>query len=297
MDTRQLKSLVAIKQWGTFAKAATQVNLTPAAVGQQIAALEQELGTELFDRSTRPPTFTVQGLEVVKMAWKILRLEEETKLSLQGDLISGTLLIGSVRSSAINLLPQAMIKIKSKYPDLKTSLRIGFSSSLVYDVASGHLDAAVIAEHVSIPNNLSWKPFLNEPLWLVAPKNIELTTPEAMLRTQPFIRFKSEVPLANLIDTELSKQSIMTHDVAEVDTMSAIITFVRNGLGISIVPHIFIMEPEASGLQKLPFGTPQITRRIGIIERTKNPRQAIIEELHNHVAQQCGSYGVFSQTR
>jgi len=295
MDTRQLKSLVAIKKFGTFAQAATQVNLTPAAVGQQIAALEQELGTELFDRSTRPPTFTVQGLQVVEMAWQILRLEEETKLSLKGDLISGTLLIGSVRSSSINLLPQAMIKMKSKYPELKTSLRIGFSSNLVYDVAAGHLDAAVIAEHVSIPQNLTWKPFLDEPLWIVTPENTKLTSPEEMLRTQPFIRFKSAVPLANLIDTELSKQGVMTNDVAEMDTISAIMTCVRNGLGISVVPHISILEPELTHLQKLPFGEPQLTRKIGIVQRINNPRKAIIEELHNYIAHQCDSYGIFSK--
>ena len=50
MDTRQLETLLAISQRGGFAAAAQAVNLTASAVSQQIAALEAEIGTQLFDR-------------------------------------------------------------------------------------------------------------------------------------------------------------------------------------------------------------------------------------------------------
>ena len=58
MDTRQLKTLVAIDTHGTFAHAADVVRLTPSAVSQQIQALEQELGITIFDRTARPPKLT-----------------------------------------------------------------------------------------------------------------------------------------------------------------------------------------------------------------------------------------------
>ncbi|MCW4629068.1 MULTISPECIES: LysR family transcriptional regulator [Marinomonas] len=292
MNTRHLKTLLAIHKYGTFSQAAEKVNLTAAAVGQQVVSLEQELRTELFDRSTRPPTFTPQGLQVVEMANKIIRLEEDTKLSLRGDLISGTLMIGSVRSSAVNVVPGAMVKMRSKYPDLKTNLRIGLSSQLVSDVASGHLDAAIIAEHISIPQHLNWQPFLDEPLWVVLPEDMEVLPLKEMLNEYPFIRFKSAVPLANVIDTELSSLGVITSDVAEVDTINALITCVRSGLGITIVPHMFLQEPEMASLKKIEFGSPQISRKIGIVERINNPRKVIIEELHNHLAEQCGSHGI-----
>lgn len=292
MNTRHLKTLLAIHKYGTFSQAAEKVSLTAAAVGQQVVSLEQELRTELFDRSTRPPTFTPQGLQVVEMASKIIRLEEDTKLSLRGDLISGTLMIGSVRSSAINVVPGAMVTMRSKYPDLKTNLRIGLSAQLVSDVASGHLDAAIIAEHTNIPQHLTWQPFLDEPLWLVLPKNMSIKPLKEMLNDYPFIRFKSPVPLVNLIDTELSSMGVITHDVAEVDTIGALMACVRSGLGMSIVPNMFLIEAEMANLTKIEFGSPQISRKIGIVERINNPRKMIIEELHNHLAAQCGPQGV-----
>lgn len=292
MDTRQLRTLLAIASHGTFAQAAGIVGLTPSAVSQQINALEQELRTNLFDRSSRPPKLTPQGVQMLEVAKNILRLEEDTKASLRGDQIAGTLMLGSVRSSALNLLPKAIVQMRVQYPLLKTSLRVSLSSALIADVASGRLDAAVVAEHVGIPNALRWSPFLREPLWLIAPKGTESADPIHLLNSRPYVRFRSAVPLANLIDTELSRLGVVTQDVAEIDTIGSIVTCVRQGLGISIVPHVALQEPEDVELLRLPFGKPQLIRQIGIVERTISPRGEIIARIHDVLAQLCGPHGV-----
>lgn len=292
MDTRQLKTLLAIKSHGTFAQAADVVGLTPSAVSQQIQALEDELRTTIFDRSSRPPTITPEGLQVIEMAQDILRREEDTKASLRGDQVAGTLMLGSVRSSALNLLPRAMVQMRQRYPELKSSLRVSLSSNLIADVAGGRIDAAIVAEHLGMPGSLRWSPFLREPLWLIAPEGMESDDPIELLNTRPYIRFRSPVPLANLIDTELSRLGVVTNDVAEIDTIGAIVTGVRQGLGISVVPHVALQEPEDINIRKLPFGSPQVNRQIGIVERTASPRAEIISLLHTVLADLCGVYGL-----
>ena len=295
MDTRQLKTLLAIQSHGTFAQAAEVVHLTPSAVSQQIHALEDELQVTLFDRGTRPPSITPDGLQVIEMARDILRREEDTKASLRGDQIAGTLMLGSVRSSALNLLPRALVQMRQRYPDLKPSLRVSLSSTLISDVAAGRLDAAIVAEHLGFPNALRWSPFLREPLWLIMPHGMETSDPIELLNTRPYIRFRSAVPLANLIDTELSRLGVVTNDVAEIDTIGSIVTCVRQGLGISVVPHVALQEPEDINITRLPFGTPQVTRQIGIVERTASPRAEIILRLHAVLAELCGEHGVDRQ--
>jgi len=279
MDTRQLKTLVAIWKHGTFAKAAEEVCLTPAAVGQQIATMEQELDIQLFDRTNRPPKLTPQGMQAVEMASQILRLEEDTKLSLKGDLVSGTFIIGAVRSSALNLLPTAMVEMGKDYPNLKTRLKVGNSAALVADVAAGQLDAAIVAEHIKMPPNVKWSPFINEPLWLISASDISGLTLREALEKSPFIRFTSNVPLANLINTELSRMEITTSDIAEVDNIESIIACVQHGLGTAIVPQMSI-KPEMSSIYKVPFGNPQVKRQIGIVARQSSPRKAVIGKLH-----------------
>ena len=295
MDTRQLKTLLAIQSHGTFAQAAEVVHLTPSAVSQQIHALEDELRVTLFDRGTRPPSITPDGLQVIEMARDILRREEDTKASLRGDQIAGTLLLGSVRSSALNLLPSAMVQMRQRYPDLKPSLRVSLSSTLISDVAAGQLDAAIVAEHLGFPSALRWSPFLREPLWLILPPGVESSDPLELLNTRPYIRFRSAVPLANLIDTELSRLGVVTNDVAEIDTIGSIVTCVRQGLGISVVPHVALQEPGDMNIARLPFGSPQVIRQIGIVERTASPRTEIIARLHAVLSELCGDYGVDRQ--
>ena len=248
--------------------------------------------SEHADRSSRPPKVTSSGLQVIEMARDILRREEDTKASLRGDQIAGTLMLGSVRSSALNLHPRALVQMRHRYPDLKPNLRVSLSSPLIADVAAGRLDAAIVAEHLGFPDALRWRPFLREPLWLIAPHGMESSDPIELLNTRPYIRFRSAVPLANLIDTELSRLGVVTNDVAEIDTIGSIVTGVRQGLGISVVPHVALQEPEDIGLTRLPFGHPQVVRQIGIIERTDAPRAEIISRLHAVLADLCGDYGV-----
>lgn len=296
MDVRQLRTLLAIASHGTFAQAADVVRLTPSAVSQQMFALEQELGTVLFDRSSRPPKLTPQGMQILEVARNMVQLEEDAKASLQGKRIAGTLMLGSVRSSALNLLPRSIVQMRNQYPDLKVSLRVSLSSTLIADVAAGRLDAAVVAEHVGFPNALRWSPFLREPLWLIGPKGTEKGNLIELLNTRPYVRFRSAVPLANLIDTEISRLGVVTQDVAEIDTMSSIVTCVRQGLGISVVPHVALQEPEDLELTRLPFGDPQVNRQIGLVERTVSPRGEIIARLHEVLADFCGEHGVQRQS-
>jgi len=292
MDTRQLRTLLAIASHGTFTEAAGIVGLTPSAVSQQVNALEIELRTTLFDRSSRPPKLTPQGVQVIDVAKSILQLEEDTKASLRGDQVAGTLMLGSVRSSALNLLPKAIVWIRTQYPQLKTNLRISLSATLIADVAAGRLDAAIVAEHVGFPNALRWSPFLREPLWLIAPEGTTSDDPVYLLNSRPYIRFKSSVPLANLIDTELSRLGVVTQDIAEIDTISSIVTCVRQGLGISVVPHVALQSPEDLEMKRLPFGTPQLVRQIGIVERAVSPRAEIIARMHQILADFSGEHGV-----
>lgn len=73
MDTRQLKTFIAIAEHGTFAKAAEAVGLTPSAVSQQMQALELEVNGELFDRSSRPITLNGHGLQMLEAARTLVR--------------------------------------------------------------------------------------------------------------------------------------------------------------------------------------------------------------------------------
>ncbi len=291
MDTRQLKTLVAIADHRTFARAADVVHITSSAVSQQIHALETELGLRLFNRESRPPSLNLQGLQLLEMARKVLRLVEETKLILDGRRTTGTLSIGSVRTSTIGLLPLAIVALRETYPELKINLRVGLSNALIADVLADRLNMAIVAEHVGMPKKLKWSPFIREPLVVIAPPNVPGETAREILGTVPFVRFNSNVPLANLIDTELAKMNLLTQDIAEIDTISTIVECVAAGLGAGIVPDIALRNNRAP-LKIVPFGEPPIYRQIGIVQAANSPKAEFFAEVHRQLADMAGEYGV-----
>jgi DNA-binding transcriptional LysR family regulator len=291
MDTRQLKTFIAIAKHGTFAKAADAVGLTPSAVSQQMQALESEVQAELFDRSTRPMTLNSHGLQMLEAAHNLVRSADDVINALSGRAIAGTFTIGSVRSSALSLLPRAIVALKSDYPDLKIKLHVANSDELLSDVVSGRLDSAMVAEHPGIPSTLRWSPFINEPLFAIAPRGTAQMSATEMLSTLPYVKFNSRFRLAQLIDTELARSGIVTNLIAEIDTMTAVVACVINGLGASVAPYSALKEAIGE-VVSAPFGDPQVYRQIGLIERRTSTRTIVIDRLHQHLVGFSGEYGV-----
>lgn len=291
MDTRQLKTLLAVVESGSFSRAAEAVHLTVSAVSQQIQALEQEVGAPLFDRTSRPPRLTAAGQQMVELADQMVRAAENAIDAISGRKLIGTLSIGSVRTSALSLLPRAMVRMSDAHPDLRIKLRVASSETMLQDVLAGRLDAAMIAEHGNFPAALRWRPFLREPLWVIAPPGSPRLSAQALLTTFPFIRFRANVPLAHMVDLELARLNLPLNEVAEIDTIAAITSCVANGLGVSVVPQVAI-DDATEGLTCAPFGTPQMFRQIGLVERKSGSRAVLISELHRLLVEICGPYGV-----
>nr|WP_300311616.1 LysR family transcriptional regulator [Halomonas sp.] len=292
MDTRQLRTLVAISEYGTFARAAREVNLTPSAVSQQILALEQEFDTPLFNRETRPPSLNLHGLQLLETAKQILNMVEETRLSLKGSSIASSLSIGSVRTSTIGLLPRAIVALRKEYPELHVDLRVGMSSGLLSDVNAGRLDLAIVAEHAGVSRHLSWAPFLREPLVVIAPPGTPSMPTRELLESLPFVHFACDVPLAALINNELTNQGIKVKHIAEIDTIPAIVECVSAGLGAAVVPDIAVRE-NGRDMLKLPFGNPQVFRQIGTVQRANSAKTELLVALHNKLAELSEEFGVY----
>lgn len=297
MDTRQLKTLVAIADQGTFAKAARQVNLTPSAVSQQMQALERELNVALFDRASRPPSLNAKGLQFLETAQSILQIVDDSAASISGRSVTGTLSIGSIRTSTIEILPRATVSLLRSYPKLNIKLQVGLSEALMNDVVSGRLDVAVVAENVGVPPILKWTPFLREPLVVIAPPGTPETEAEGMIANNPFVRYRTAVPLASQIDTELSRLGLFPEVIAEVDTVPATIECVKAGMGVAVVPHVATLAAGARDLPRRPFGKPTVFRQLGIVQRVGSPRAGLITAMHERLVACSHPFGVEADGR
>ena len=291
MDIRQLQTLVAVADTGSFSAAAAVVNLTPSAVGQQIQSLEGELGVELFDRKKRPRQLNTKGQDLVRAARYVVQTMTEARMAISGGSTAGVLKFGAIRTVSMHLVPQACAEMQGAFPDLSFDLSVGMSERLMTDVAAGRLDAALVAEHVGVPGSLSWNPVLTEPLVLIAPPAEASRCDMSLLNDMPFIRYATDVPLARQIETELAALSVSPTDIVVTNTMPSVIGFVQAGLGVAVVPMMTLLTVDRTTLHCRPFCDGEITRRVGLVQRQVSSRAEVLARLRralSDVAQKNG---------
>ncbi|BBI64865.1 hypothetical protein HSBAA_61710 [Vreelandella sulfidaeris] len=178
------------------------------------------------------------------------------------------------------------------------------SSTLISDVNADRLDVAVVAEHSGVSRDLLWSPFIREPLVVIAPpgtpampvQQLLETSVQQLLETLPFVRFGSNVPLGAMINNELARLGIAVQDIAEIDTVPAIVECVAAGLGASIVPNIAVRE-NGRDMLTLPFGEPQVFRQIGMIHRASSAKAELLTALHNKLAEVAESLVFIEKNR
>ena len=88
MDIKDLYTLIAIADRGSFAEAGTSLGLSLSAVSTQMRSLEESLSTKLFDRSRRPPVLTEAGLDFTNRARELIVHWESMSEALRKDVIA-----------------------------------------------------------------------------------------------------------------------------------------------------------------------------------------------------------------
>ncbi len=288
MEIRQLRTLVAIADFGTFANAANAICLTQSAVSLQIKKLEAEIGIKLFDRRHRPPMLNDRGQALVEQARKVLELCDDIAASGTDLPLKGTLAIGSVPTCIDSILPRALVMIRQRHPDLNIRVRSGLSANLAAATRSGEIDAAIVTEPEKLADGLQSYPICREPYLVIAPPDAVGETDTELLESQLFIQFSRAAWAGRHIERYLSDRSIKVKRGMEIDSLNSITRMVRSGLGVSVLPVGRNQSEMLNGLKWLPFGDPPLNRSLIMIERQTNPYTKLVSALTEVLRQVSG---------
>jgi DNA-binding transcriptional LysR family regulator len=279
MELRQLRTLVAIADYGSFVAAADAVGLTQSAVSLQIKHLEKELGVELFDRRHRSPSFNEKGRALVENARKVVEICEHIARNSATEELEGRLMLGAVPTCLGGILPQALASMRDYHPRLHIEVTSGLSAELAARTRSGDISAAVVTEPRQLADGLTAHPIAREPLIVIAPPDVEGESDREILEARPFIQFNRRAWAGQQIDQHLKDRGIRVSLGMEIDTLEAITRMVRYGLGVSVVPLPSGRDPISAGLKWLPFGDPPLHRSLVVIERQANPQARLVSVL------------------
>lgn len=282
MSIRNLRTLVAVADHGSFAAAARAVGLTQSAVSMQLRSLEDELRARLFDRHRRPPILNDHGKRMVRRAREILELYERMgePAAASADGMTGRLEVGAVPTALSGIVPKALAGLQRIHPHIAVNLVNGMSGELLPRVERGELDAALISEPNHVPADLTWRPIATERIVVAAPPQSPEKTDRELLAAWPYIRYNRRAWVARPIQQSLRARGIRPRQAMELDSIESILLMVYFGLGVAIVPQRCVEGPYPLPVRYVPFGEPPLVRRIGLIERSGNPKSPLAQALH-----------------
>jgi DNA-binding transcriptional LysR family regulator len=141
MDLMSLRIFLTVAEERSFSRAAAKVHRTQPAVSQAVRRLEDDLGEQLFDRSSKSGTLTDAGRVLQNYGQRLVRLAEETENAMRElrDLRRGRVLIGANEAAIHTLLP-LMARFRQKVPDIAIDVRRVPARQIAVEVQQGSLD-------------------------------------------------------------------------------------------------------------------------------------------------------------
>jgi len=267
MDVKSLYTLVAVADCGSFAEAGQRLSLSVSSVSLHVRALEEETGLLIFDRHTRPPRLTEEGRDFVQRAREVLGHWEALSEGLTRDPARGVLKIGAVHTTVAGAVPDALRRLQLAYPEMHMRLATGLTHDLEGQVRHRLLDCAIVTSPELDEPELSYFPLAEEPLVVIAHRSVEGRTEREILETQPYVRFNRRARVARQVEQELSRLGIQVNSRMEIDTLDAVVALVRSALGVSVVPLHAGGQTFPEEIRSVPFGSPPIMRRLGVVMR------------------------------
>jgi DNA-binding transcriptional LysR family regulator len=283
MDIKGLYTILAIVNHGNFVDAARKLNLSPSGVSLQVSSLEAELGIQLFDRSRRPPLLTESGRSFVERAREVVQAWETLSDRLRNDLASGVLRIGAVHTTVSGFLPEVLRRLRERHPDLNIRLVTGLTHELEEQLRRDALDAVVATEPEHLSAGFVFRLICEEPLAVIAHRSAKGKADRDILQNNPYVRFNPKALVSRMIERELARRQIAITSHMEVDTLEGVITLVANQLGVSVVPMPIGNAHANADIRWIPFGRPNVTRRLGLIQPAGDSRAHFADLLYEEL--------------
>src|SRR5919198_917828 len=178
-ETAALEVLCAVARHGSFTAAARAIGYTQSAVSRQVAALEREAGSPLFERLPRGVRPTPAGRVLVEHATVVLaRLRSAgEELDALRRLRGGWLRIGAFPTADATLVPLAVTGFRARHPGVHLTLAEGVTPRQLARLGQGELDLAVVSDYPpGLPEacGVELVHLLDDPLLLALPRGHHL---------------------------------------------------------------------------------------------------------------------------
>jgi DNA-binding transcriptional LysR family regulator len=282
-----LRCFLEAARLASFRAAARRVGLSPAALGQQIKRLEDELGARLFARSTRSVALTEAGQHLLPFAEKALASIEDCARAVQREApaLEAELVLGTRHELGMSWVVPLVERLQAAFPKLVIHLYFGSGPDLLLRVRTGEIDCAVTSTRLTDPKLDSFRLHEERYVFVGAPALLKRNPLQHAAQASAHTLFDTtaELPLFGYVnDTPGASRldSMNFGQVVRLGTIAAIRRFVLAGRGVAVLPEYFV----ATDLRRkrLVLIHPRVHPRsdwFRLVFRASDPKRKLLESI------------------
>lgn len=261
---RQLQYFLAVAETLHFSKAAESLFVTQPTLSHQLAELEEQLGTPLFDRAGKSIQLTQAGKIFRDHARRSIEAIESgcSALDELAGLQRGELRIGVTQSFIRRLMPPVVGEFRRRYPAVQLYVYDLTASQIERQLAEGQLDLG-IAFAPAVMQDTAIDPILKDRLLLVVPRDHALADREevrlAELSGVPMAMLGREYFTRQLIEDYFSEAKAELVVACETNTVDLIIGLTMTSDLVSILPESGIQKSKEIAILRIVDPVPERT--------------------------------------
>lgn len=272
MDINQLEVLVTVARERSFSRAAEVLGRTQPAISQAIRRLEQEIGEQLFDRSSKDGTLTPAGEVLLDHAQQMLNLRNSANRSMRDlrELQEGKVSISANEHTVFYLLP-VIVEFRRRHPKIKVEVHRGVASRIPKEVTSREVELGVVS---FTPTEQSIKAIhiMTDSLVVIVSPSHRLANRETIsisdLGEEVLIAHNAQSPYRRSVIAAFEKYRTPMNIAIELPSLEAIKRIVELGAGVALVPRLTAEGEIAAGrLSALKVKELKLERKLNIIYR------------------------------
>jgi DNA-binding transcriptional LysR family regulator len=254
MTLHQLRIFLAVAQTATLTRASKQLGLAQPSLSQQLARLEESVGTRLFDRARNRMELTDAGRVLLRHAQNILKEVSEAEAGLR-EFAAGKrsiIRIAGLNSVVKALLPEALRQYGGVRPALEVDIHEAAPAEVLEMLYSRQADIGLIGADSVAQSSIGFRqvPIIEDPYVFAVPRAVRLAAikdlegaPESATRVlNSAIEFNFGTSHTLRVQQWYQRVLPAHRIVAHCRTYDVALELVRAGFGVCLVPAMTALE-------------------------------------------------------
>lgn len=229
LDPRLLRAFIAIVDARSFTLASERLHMTQSTISQQLARLEDAVGSALIERSARPVRPTAAGERLLGYARRLLALQQEAEAALGDPAGTASIRIGVPEDIFNVAMAKTFSDFARRHREIRLDVTAGLSRELTRRFRGGEFDIAIVKEsepapdcRVSYPEPVAWFEGTDAPGEWLDPLPLVAFQPGGLYRDTMFER--------------IEREQRRWYIAFAASSLHNVLVAVEAGLGLSLLP-------------------------------------------------------------